>query len=174
VPDLSGRPRLAYHLATTFGLGDRVLAPGTFAGSLPAAVLWLGLATAVAPVLLGILTGVLVAAATAAGIWAAGLEEARRGSTDPGPVVIDEVAGQWLTYLVALHRLPATGAAGLLLFVLAGFVSFRLFDIVKPWPVHRLERLHGGTGIMVDDLAAALWAGLLLFISMPWLARLLA
>lgn len=174
MPDLRGRGRLAYHLATTFGLGDRVVAPGTFAGSLPAAVVWLALATViVSPLALAVTTAILVAAVTAAGIWAAGLEEVRRGRTDPGPVVIDEVAGQWLTYLVALYRLPSTSPAGLLLFVLAGFVSFRMFDIVKPWPVHQLERLHGGTGIMVDDLAAALWAGLLLFLVMPWLAGLI-
>ena len=72
MPDLRGRGRLAYHLATTFGLGDRVLAPGTFAGSLPAAVVWLALATViVSPLALAVTTAVLVAAATAAGIWAA-------------------------------------------------------------------------------------------------------
>jgi len=165
--------RLAYHLATTFGLGDHVLAPGTFAGSLPAAILWLGLTLVFAsPAVLAATTTGLVALATVAGIWAAGVEERRRGSVDPGAVVIDEVAGQWLTYLIGLWRFPAAGPAGALLFVLAGFVCFRLFDIVKPWPVRQLEKLHGGVGIMVDDLAAGVWAGLSLLLVMPWLGRI--
>jgi len=175
VPALSGRDRLAYDLATTFGLGDHVLAPGTFAGSLPAAVVWLGLTLLFASsATLAVVTAGLAAAATAAGIWAAGLEERRRGSVDPGAVVIDEVAGQWLTYLIGLWRFPETGPVGALLFVLAGFFCFRLFDIVKPWPVRQLEKLHGGVGIMVDDLAAAVWAGLALLLVMPWLVRLLS
>jgi len=174
VPHLNAKGKLAYHLATTFGLGDRVLAPGTFAGSLPAALVWLGLTAVLAsPLGLAVVTAVLVALVTAAGIWAAGLEEERRGALDPGPVVIDEVAGQWLTYLVALHRLPAAGPAATAVFVLAGFFSFRLFDIVKPWPVRRLEKLHGGLGIMVDDLAAGVWAGVVLIFLMPWILRLL-
>jgi len=174
VPDLRGRSRLAYHLATTFGLGDRVVAPGTFAGSLPAAVLWLALTVVVpSPLPLAILTALLIVAVTAAGVWAAGLEELRRGSVDPGAVVIDEVAGQWLTFLIALWRFPAGGPRGVLLFVVAGFVSFRIFDIVKPWPVRQLERLSGGLGIMVDDLAAGVWAGIVLLLAMPWLLGLL-
>jgi len=170
MPALRGRGLLAYHLATTFGLGDHVLAPGTFAGSLPAAVVWLGLSFVLAsPALLGAMTAVLVIAVTLLGVWAAGQEERRRGEVDPGPVVVDEVAGQWLTYLLGMWRLPAGGSAGMLLFVLAGFFSFRFFDIFKPWPVRRLEKLPGGTGIMVDDLGAALWAGAVLLLVAPWL-----
>ena len=88
-------------------------------------------------------------------------------------MVIDEVAGQWLTFLIALWRFPASSPRGVLLFVVAGFVSFRIFDIVKPWPVRQLESLSGGLGIMVDDLAAGVWAGLVLVLVMPRLLGLL-
>ena len=161
--------RLARAVATTCGLGDRLPAPGTLAGSLPAALLWWGLATSLPGRLpLGLATAVLVTLAVAVGIPAASAEATRRGRHDPGPVVIDEVAGQWLAYLVALPLLPPglalwkAGAGGLLL--------FRAFDIAKPWPVRRLERLPAGAGIVADDLAAGIEAGLALALA----ARLLA
>lgn len=155
--------RWAYRLATTFGLGDRVLAPGTFAGSLPASVAWLLITLALTrSAHLAWITAVAVVVATSAGIWASGREAARRGVEDPGPVVIDEVAGQWLTLLIGLARLDAAQPRDFVLFTLAGFFLFRVFDVVKPWPVHRLERLPGGVGIMVDDLAAAVYAGIIL------------
>ncbi len=161
--------RLARAVATTCGLGDRLPAPGTFAGSLPAALAWWALAAALpARLPLALATAALVALAVAVGIPAAGAEAARRGRHDPGPVVVDEVAGQWLAYLAALPLLPP----GLPLWraVAGGFLLFRAFDIVKPWPVRRLERLPGGLGIVADDLAAGLEAGLALAL----VARLLA
>ena len=167
----SGAPaRAAYGLATTFGLGDRVLAPGTFAGSLPAIVLWLVATRFAAGAALIAVTAAGVAAATIAGVWAAGAEARRRGEEDPGPVVIDEVAGQWLACLVAMPWAALAGGRRTAAFALATFVAFRLFDIVKPWPVRRLERLPGGWGIMADDLAAGIEAGALL--ALVW--RLLA
>ncbi len=174
MPSLSLPPdRRAYRIATVFGLGDRVLAPGTFAGSLPAAVAWLGLTVLLAdPVLLVGVTGVLVALVTAFGTWAAHVEAERRGTGDPGAVVIDEVAGQWLTYAVALWNLPAAGPRGIVVFVVAGFVLFRIFDIVKPWPVRRLEGIPHGVGIMVDDLVAGLMAGVVLALVAPHLVGL--
>ncbi len=162
--------RLAYLLATTGGLGDHVAAPGTFAGSLPAAVLWLLLTLVVARISdLAWLTALGVIVATAVGIWAAGTESRRRGVEDPGPVVIDEVAGQWLTILIGLIRFTPAHQWNFAVFVLAGFLLFRLFDVVKPWPVHWLERLPGGLGIMIDDLAAATYAGIILALIARWL-----
>jgi phosphatidylglycerophosphatase A len=166
---VSGRERLAHTVATVFGLGDRLLAPGTFAGSLPAAVLWLALAAATpgrAAVLLLTAAGTLLF--TLAGVWAATVDSRRRGREDPGPVVIDEVAGQWLTYLLAAPLLPLEVPRYLVATVLGGFVLFRLFDILKPWPANRLERLAGGVGIMADDLAAGVYAGLVLLAAL-WL-----
>jgi phosphatidylglycerophosphatase A len=134
-------------LAEFFGLGLVPLAPGT-AASAAAAVGWkLGLGGL--PVLLYLL---LVAVLFFAGAAAATARAAELGRTDPGRIVIDEVCGQ----LVAAAFLPATWtAAGL------SFALFRVFDIIKPWPIRRLERLPGGWGIMADDIGAGLAAALL-------------
>lgn len=91
---------------------------------------------------------------TLPGIWAAGAAAAHVGKKDPGLVVIDEVAGQWLT-LAGAHFLNWRTA-------LAAFVLFRLFDIWKPPPVRELERLPGGTGIMADDLMAGVYGAVIL------------
>ena len=88
-------------------------------------------------------------AVTLIGIPAASVVEQESGREDPAHVVIDEVAGQW----VALIACPVEMGHAVLAFAL-----FRLFDIVKPWPARQLERLHGGLGIMMDDVAAGLYA----------------
>jgi phosphatidylglycerophosphatase A len=91
-------------------------------------------------------------------VWACETEAARRGQADPGPIVLDEVAGQWLALaVVALGRSQAAGPREMAV----AFVLFRVLDVVKPWPIRRLERLPGGWGIVADDLGAALAAGLL-------------
>ena len=94
-----------------------------------------------------------------AGVWASARYAARRGQSDPGAVVVDEVVGQWLAILPV--------AADPRYYVLA-FVLFRLFDIAKPWPCRRLERLHGGMGIMADDVVAGVYAG-----ALTWLAAMI-
>jgi phosphatidylglycerophosphatase A len=83
------------------------------------------------------------------GAWAAGRAEKFFGRTDPGHVVIDEVAGQLITFLA---RPDASWK-----WLLAGFVLFRFFDVVKPFPARRAERLRGGWGIMTDDVLAGLY-----------------
>jgi len=156
-------------VATVFGLGDHLPAPGTTAGSFPAAVVWFAVMIAIPDPrydLVATVVGVIIA--TIAGLWAAEEEGRRRGIEDPGPVVIDEVAGQWLCYLVALPFVNGT-FEGLVIFTVFGFFLFRLFDIVKPWPANRLEKLHGGLGIMADDLAAGLYAGFCLIGACYWL-----
>jgi len=128
-------------LATCFGIGYLPWAPGTWASlaALPVAwwiagwAGWPGLAAA-------------AALATALGIWCSGVYAARSGVEDPSPVVIDEVAGQWVVLLVV----PADP----LLYAI-GFAVFRFFDIVKPWPVSWADRsVGGGLGIMLDDIIA--------------------
>jgi phosphatidylglycerophosphatase A len=84
------------------------------------------------------------------GVWAAGQSEKFFGQTDPRSVVIDEVAGQMVAFLLFPH------ASWKLL--LAGFALFRIFDISKPFPAGRAERLPGGWGIMVDDVIAGAYA----------------
>jgi len=154
--------RTARWIATTFGLGDRVLAPGTFAGSLPAILVWLVATRSLTGPALAWATAAGIVIATVTGIWAAGVEARRRGVEDPGPVVIDEVAGQWLTCLVAMPWATLVSERRTAAFALAAFVAFRVFDIVKPWPVRRFEKLPGGWGIMADDLAAGIQAGVIL------------
>lgn len=96
----------------------------------------------------------------ATGVLASNEAEAQLGKKDPSEVVIDEVLGQWLTIL-PFAMLEFWG-------YVAAFVLFRLFDICKPWPIKRLEKLGGGLGIMIDDAAAGFYAmialGLLIWI----------
>ncbi len=77
-------------------------------------------------------------------------------------MVIDEVAGQWLTMVPALLLLEAQTSASLGFSAIAGFFLFRLFDVAKPWPVNRFEELPGGIGIMADDVAAGCLAAIVL------------
>ena len=134
-------------VATGLGSGYSPVAPGT-AGSLVGLLLFLPLAGLAWPTQLAAIAAVTLVGALAAGRVARGM-----GRKDPGLVVVDEVAGQWITFL-ALPVTPVTA--------LAGFVLFRVMDIVKPWPARDLERLPGGFGIMADDVAAGIYAQLLL------------
>jgi phosphatidylglycerophosphatase A len=86
---------------------------------------------------------------TVGGIWAAHYAERLIGDKDPRPIVIDEVAGMTLAVLAFPLTLSVLGT---------GFVLFRLFDVVKPFPARISERLPGGAGIMADDLIAGLYA----------------
>lgn len=130
--------------ATCGGIGYVPLAPGT-AGSLAGLAAY-GLLRMAGG---GWIELAALAVVVAAGVWASSAAERRLGRTDPGVIVIDEVAGMLLTLL----WVPVTWAGAL-----AGFALFRLFDVVKPFPVRRTERLGGGWGVMADDLAAAVYA----------------
>jgi phosphatidylglycerophosphatase A len=88
-----------------------------------------------------------------AGTLAATSVARRSGRKDPGIVVVDEVVGQWIT-LLALPFTPLTAAAG--------FVLFRVMDVLKPWPARQLEALPGGVGIVADDVMAGVYAHLAL------------
>lgn len=98
------------------------------------------------------------------GIWASGAHARSIGRNDPGTSVIDEVAGQ----LLAMVPIVPVGNLSDGFQIAAAFVLFRFFDIAKPWPISRLERLHGGVGIMADDLAAGLAAAVLLYAGVSW------
>lgn len=152
--------RLAWLVATTGGLGDRLPAPGTTAGSLPATLVWVVIAlTLPGSTACAVVTALAAVAATGAGLWAAGVESSRRKLADPGPVVVDEVAGQLLCFAVARPWLPTLSLGELTFAAVLGFLAFRALDVVKPWPINRLERLPGAVGIMADDLAAGAVAG---------------
>lgn len=145
--------RIAFLLATWFGCGLVPIASGTV-GALAALVIasfvehhhhWGPLGW-----------GIFALAATPVGIWAADRYAASLNKKDPGAVVIDEVLGQWLT-LAGASRLDDWRVW------LAAFLLFRLFDIVKPFPVRRLEAIPGGAGIVIDDLGAGVYAALALY-----------
>jgi len=144
-----GRPPLwAFLTATFFGIGTLGPGPGTW-GSAAAALIWAGLAGALPLAERPLVLAAMAAIAIAIGIPAATRVARASGKKDPGFVVIDEVAGQWITLLFA----PVTWKT-----LLAAFILFRGFDIVKPPPVRQLEKLPEGTGIVVDDVAAGLYA----------------
>jgi phosphatidylglycerophosphatase A len=144
----------AARIATLGGLGRVVPAPGTVASFLALLLAW-GLAVYGQLLVLG-----AAFALTGVGFWASELYARERQAKDPSECVIDEVAGQ----LIACAFTPRN----LGLYALA-FVLFRLFDIVKPWPIGRAERLPGGLGIMADDLIAGLAAGLIMLILLQFL-----
>ena len=135
-------------LAFGFGTGLSPVAPGTVGSLVGVLFAWLTLD-------LGLPLQLAVAAALSlSGIWICGESARRIGVHDHGGIVWDEIAGMYITLLVA----PPTITAWIL-----GFVLFRAFDIAKPWPIRDLDhRLGGGLGIMLDDLAAALYALILL------------
>jgi phosphatidylglycerophosphatase A len=145
-------------IATWFGSGLIKGIPGTWGSlaALPFAVLiaWLGGFWA-------LLSAAIVAFLV--GIWASERYAWAMGQSDPGPVVIDEVAGQWL----ALALLPLDPVT-----YLVGFVTFRAFDIVKPWPASWLDRsVKGGLGIMADDMVAGAYAGIVSYGLTLWLLK---
>jgi phosphatidylglycerophosphatase A len=140
--------RLAIMLSTCCYVGYFPVAPGT-AGSAAALALFALMAwvAPAAPALYG-LEAVVVLGLFFAGWWSGTVAERHLGTTDPGQVVLDEVVGMLLT----LAFMPVGVKTALL-----GFVVFRLFDIIKPFPASRLERLHGGLGIMADDAMAGVY-----------------
>jgi len=141
-------PRWATLVATFFGAGRLRPGPGTW-GSLAAALLWWLIASHIAPAARVPVIVLLIAVTVAVGIPAATLEARGCGKKDPQHVVIDEVAGQ----LVTLIAVPIGWKP-----LLAGFILFRAFDILKPPPIRSLERLPEGTGIVVDDLGAGVYS----------------
>lgn len=145
------KSKAAFALATWFGCGYSPRGPGSvgsLGALLPACLLsayggWRPWEFAA-----------LAAAITLPAIWAAGLVARESGRKDPQIVVIDEVAGQWLTLAGAPHLNWKT--------FLIAFVLFRMFDITKPAPLRQLEKLPGGTGIVADDLMAGVYGGIAL------------
>lgn len=140
--------RVAVFIATFGYVGYFPIAPGT-AGSAAALVLyalvrWLGTPAAEL---------VTIVAVAIVGVWAAHGTERALQLKDPGPVVIDEVLGMLMT--LAFMPLSIGG-------IVAGFVLFRIFDVIKPFPAGRLEHLPGGFGIMADDAMAGVYANLAL------------
>jgi len=145
------RTRTGLAIATALGAGYLPKAPGTF-GSAVGLLLWIAL-----PKLLWVqLLAVVIVAV--AGSWSGSVAEQHFNRHDPGEVVVDEVAGMMVTMVLN----PMSGPV----WMLVAFVLFRAADIIKPFPVNRLERLPGGIGIMADDLAAGVYANVALRLCM--------
>ena len=126
-------------------------APGTYGSLAAVAVWWYFVPADNLPVQI-----IMVISATVVGLWAAQMMEQSTGDKDPGWIVIDEVAGMWLALLGGVFNLWNFAVA---------FMLFRLFDILKPGPISRLQGLRGGIGVMADDIAAgALVLGIMLLI----------
>jgi phosphatidylglycerophosphatase A len=139
----------AYALATGLGIGYIPLGPGTWGAMEGAAIYILFSRFLPAPAFSAplLLAAIFIALA---GVWAADKVESQERGKDPSFVVVDEISGQFLTFLFA----GPLGWKSLL----AGFILFRVFDITKPFPIRRAEKLPGGWGIMADDWLAAIYA----------------
>lgn len=135
---------LAHGIATVFGVGKLPVAPGTW-GSLVAGLVWYFSNLAdYQDYFIGLTLLVIII-----GIWSGSRYAQAKGHSDPSEVVIDEWAGQW----IALWFVPQVWFMGGMAFIL-----FRVFDIAKPWPIRKLETVSGSWGIMLDDLAAGIFA----------------
>lgn len=160
---LSWRDRLAWAVGSGFGSGCFPIAPGTV-GSAAAAGIYVVIMLLL-PAGWGnperlLLTAALATGGFAIGVWATGRMSTDH-NPDPGAAVWDEFVGMWIACVPAAivtdapWRLPADWPW---LLMLLAFCAFRAFDIIKPWPCRRLESRPGGWGIMLDDVAAGLWA----------------
>ena len=157
----ASRSRFSWLVATFFGVGHLQPGAGTWAAAITV-LLWWGASHWIPPSWLVAVAIMASAAITLLGIPTSTVVARESGIKDPGFVVIDEVAGQ----MIALIGVPLHWK-----YLLAGFILFRSFDIVKPFPLRRLEKLPGGTGIMLDDVGAGLYALVLLQVWLHFIAR---
>ena len=152
-------------LASCFGLGRLPVAPGTW-GSLPVVVIFAIMCQFHLSVpSITIVMAALALAGSVICVKFAPAAIAATGKDDPGEVVADELAGQAITYLCIPFFIPVILTPGQVCIITStGFLLFRLFDIAKPWPIRKLEKLPKGWGILADDLLAGVFAAIVLLI----------
>ena len=143
-----------------FGLGWLPLAPGTWASVPPAIIYGLLSFSSASTITISVLMLCLVVSGSIVCIKFAPAVIAATGRNDPREIVVDELAGQSLTFLI-IGTVPENRIC---ITIIIGFLLFRLFDIFKPWPVRKFERLPEGWGILTDDLSAGIYAGILSFV----------
>lgn len=159
-PD-AGNDLLKTLAVTAGGLGFLRPAPGTWGSTPPCAVAWIIVLLGGTTIHVSIAAAIIAISATLICIALGAFAEQKFGRKDPSQVVIDEVAGQG----VALLFIPAFAIETFWRATLtlgAAFILFRVFDILKPPPAYRMQRLKGGLGVVVDDLFAGLYAGIVL------------
>jgi len=161
----SAANRFAYALATGFGAGFAPIAPGTL-GAIEGVALFvaftaLSIRLSLLPASSFVMLALINIALFAVGVWASNRTCEISGVKDPGLIVIDEVSGQ----LIALTPLAVSSSVP---GVIAAFVLFRLFDIVKPYPIRKLEALPSGWGVMSDDALAGVYAGVIVALAALW------
>lgn len=143
-------------IATGFGSGYSPIAPGT-AGALLAMLIWWGYSLLFSHCIsIPVLTFIVIVVFTFAGIWSSSVVEKYWGE-DPSRVVVDEMVGTW----IALLAVPEGAHWG---YMLAAFVLFRFFDIVKPLGVRKMESLPSGFGIMADDILAGIYGFIVIYL----------
>jgi len=154
-------------LTSCFGLGHLPLAPGTW-GSLPPVIVFAMLNYwAMSAAVISIVMAILVLAGCIVCVKLAPAVITVTGRLDPKEIVADEFAGQALTFLA----IGAVKTGKFWIIAMLGFVFFRLFDITKPWPIRRLEKLPAGWGILCDDLLAAVYAAVAILVCFKlWIA----
>jgi len=151
------------------GLGWLPVAPGTWGSLAPAVVFGLLCYFGAPKFITWIILCLLALDAATICVWFSPAVIEELGDKDPREIVVDEVAGQALAYLGAY----AVGGREIIVTAAVGFLAFRLFDIVKPWPCRQLEKLPAGWGILADDLMAGVYAAVVLQIcARLWIGNL--
>ena len=129
-------------------------APGTFGTLAAIPVYWLFAKSD------SLIYSLLTIFVTVVGVWVCDIAAEKLGEHDFGGIVWDEIAG----YLITMWLVPLTWQT-----IIAGFILFRFLDILKPWPIKWLDRkVHGGFGIMIDDVLAGVFACALLLLALDW------
>ncbi|MDE3245689.1 MAG: phosphatidylglycerophosphatase A [Acidobacteriota bacterium] len=172
-------PRWAWWVATGFGSGCLKPAPGTWGSLAAVAVWWILLqyfrfpwlekwvafhGPVLPPLALALGMAILAIAASDRVVQETGLK-------DPSFIVADEWVGMWIALAPILWHVGSLSPGWGLLRVITPFALFRLFDIWKPWPCHQLQVLPGGTGVVIDDVAAGLYAAAGTFFIDSWLVQ---
>jgi phosphatidylglycerophosphatase A len=158
--------RLGYMIATGFGAGSAPVAPGTF-GAAEGVVLFLIFNSvinntfALSPLGSLISFAVINIVLYIIGVWASNRAIYVTETNDPSVVVIDEVSGQLIALIPLIIRPSLEG-------IFIAFALFRFFDIFKPYPIRKLERLNAGHGVMADDALAGVYAALMTWLGMQW------
>ncbi len=146
---------LSNWFSTVFKIGYLPIAPGTW-GSLAALLIWYVIIGHISSITLIVLIAIIFAL----GVYTSSVTEINISKQDPSIIVIDEWVGQW----IALLFLPKS-----ILWGLAAFLLFRLFDIWKPYPIKKLDKMSGGLGIMLDDVLAGIYALVFISILRAWI-----